>query len=703
MGLTPRMVSGSRTANPILYSARMNGRCVSELPPSRGAVSHAHHALPRAGGIPALAFRASIGASNAPADTSRHESAALAEVGRRARLLAVGVAVVSALSVSPAAAQAPALQPGAAQPGGGEAVYKAHCAACHDSASPRIPPRDALTQMPAARIMRALDGGAMMNVALTMSHEERLAVSSFLGTKNALSGPPASAFCADRTVRLDARPTITWNGWSPGTNNARFQGADAAGLRDEQIPGLKLKWAFGFEGDVSAFAPPTVLDGHLFVGSAAGVVHAMRADRGCLEWTFQANGPVRSAILAVPDEGRHVLLFGDMTGWFYALNAETGAQLWKVHIDEHDSTRLTAAAAAHAGIVYVPVSSWEESRASDANYACCTFRGSVVALRISDGKRVWKTYLVDPPKVLGKTANGKDAFGPSGAGVWSTPTIDAKRRRVYVATSDNYSVPATKTSDAVVALDLDSGKIVWSKQFTPNDIFSGACPSKSTSCPDGPGPDYDFAASTILTSRPGGGDVLLAGQKSGIVFALDPDKKGNILWQTRVGKGGTSGGVQGGMAADVQRVYAAVSDMDRTFQNRPLDPQRFVVERGTGGGLTALNIRDGSKAWSVMPPPCAADAPAGCNPAQSAAVTAMPGVVFAPSNDGHVRAYSTSDGKVVWEFNTMREFETVNGVKARGGSIDGPGVVIVGGMVFVTSGYARNGAVPGNVLLAFAP
>jgi polyvinyl alcohol dehydrogenase (cytochrome) len=157
------------------------------------------------------------------------------------------------------------------------------------------------------------------------------------------------------------------------------------------------------------------------------------------------------------------------------------------------------------------------------------------------------------------------------------------------------------------------------------------------------------------------------------------------------------------MAADVQRVYAAVSDMDRTFQNRPLDPQRFVVERGTGGGLTALNIRDGSKAWSVMPPPCAADAPAGCNPAQSAAVTAMPGVVFAPSNDGHVRAYSTSDGKVVWEFNTMREFETVNGVKARGGSIDGPGVVIVGGMVFVTSGYARNGAVPGNVLLAFAP
>jgi len=585
----------------------------------------------------------------------------------------------------------------------GETVYKTNCAACHEATSPRVPSRDALRQMPAARIMRALDGGAMMSIALTMSRDERLAVASYLGTPNALSGPPAAAFCSDRTVRLEARPRTTWNGWSPGTGNTRFQTSEAAGLRADQVGQLKLKWAFGFDGDVSAFSQPTVLDAHVFVGSAAGVVHAMRADRGCLEWTFQANGPVRAAILAVPANGKHVLLFGDMTGWFYALQAETGALLWKVHVDTHDSTRLTAAAAANAGVVYVPVSSWEEARASDATYPCCTFRGSVVALQISDGRQLWKTYLVDAPKPLGKTATGTAAFGPSGAGVWSTPTVDAKRSRLYVATSDNYSVPATAMSDAVVALDLKSGRIVWSKQFTTGDVFSGACPSKSTSCPDGPGPDFDFAASTILTTRPGGGDVLLAGQKSGIVFALDPDKKGDVLWQARVGKGGTSGGIQWGMSVEGRRVYAAVSDMDRTFQNRPLDPQRFVVERGVGGGITALNLANGTKVWSVTPPPCASDAPAGCNPAQSAAVTAIPGVVFSPSNDGHVRAYASADGKVLWDFNTMRDFETVNGVKAKGGSIDGPGVVIAGGMVFVTSGYARNGGVPGNVLLAFAP
>jgi polyvinyl alcohol dehydrogenase (cytochrome) len=590
-----------------------------------------------------------------------------------------------------------------AQTVSGEAVYRTHCAGCHDTTSPRVPSRDALEQMPTGRIMRSLDGGAMMTIAFTMSREERLAVASYLGTPDELSGPPPAAFCADRTVRLDARPRVTWNGWSPGTANARFQTADAAGLRTDQVGQLELKWAFGFEGDVSAFAPPTVLDGHLFVGSAAGVVHAMRADSGCLLWTFQANGPVRAAILAVPADGGHLLLFGDMTGWFYALRAETGEQLWRVQIDPHDSTRLTAAATAHDGVVYVPVSSWEEARASDAGYPCCTFRGSVVALRIGDGGEVWRTYLVDEPRPQGQTATGVTALGPSGVAVWSTPTLDASRRRLYVATSNNYSVPATGLSSAVVALDLGDGGVVWSKQFTPGDVFSGACPERAASCPDGPGPDFDFAASTILARRPGGGDVLLAGQKSGVVHALDPEREGELLWQTRVGRGGTSGGVQWGMSADGEHVYAAVSDMDRTFQVRALDPQRFVVERNVGGGISALRIADGTRVWSVTPPGCADDAPSGCNPAQSAAVSGMPGVVFSPSNDGHVRAYASADGELLWDVDTMREFDTVNGVAARGGSIDGPGVVVAGGMVFVTSGYSRNGGVPGNVLLAFAP
>ena len=592
----------------------------------------------------------------------------------------------------------------------GEAVYAKRCASCHDQLNPRIPPKASLQRLPATRIVRALDTGAMMAIAFTMHRDERLAVASYLGTADALAGPPPSAFCADRTVRLSRATARGWNGWSPGTDNARFQPRAAAALSVDQVKRLKLKWAFGFEGDASAFAQPTVLDGHVFVGSAGGVVHAMRADTGCLKWVFQANGPVRAALLAVPlgaatgRQSTHALLFGDMTGWFYAVDAATGTLLWKVQIETHDSTRLTAAALAHDGVVYIPVASWEETRASDPEYACCTFRGSVVALRVSDGQQVWKTYMVDDvPKENGKTDRGTPRLGPSGIGIWATPTLDVKRQRLYVTTGDNYSSPATPLSDAVVALDLGSGRVLWSQQVTKDDAYNSACGTGGANCPVERGPDFDFGAPAILTTRPGGRDVLIAGQKSGIVYAFDPDDQGRILWQTRVGKGGTGGGVQWGMSSDGRNVYAAVSDVGRTRQNNPLDPRRFALDPQAGGGLTALRIADGIRQWFAAPVPCPPGAPEGCSPSQPAAVTSIPGVVFAAGNDGHLRAYSSQDGSTLWDVATMRAFETVNGVKAQGGSIDGPGAVVANGMVFISSGYPRNGGVPGNVLLAFAP
>ena len=555
--------------------------------------------------------------------------------------------------------------------------------------------------MPSARILRALDSGAMMAIAFTLHRDERIAVANYLGTNETLPGPAASAYCADRSVKLSASPA-GWNGWSPGVANARFQSSELAGLSVEGVRKLKLKWAFGFDGDVTAFAPPTVLDGHLFVGSAGGVVHAMRADSGCLEWVYQANGPVRSSITVAPLDGgrRYALLFGDMTGWFYALAVESGKLLWKIRVEDHDSTRLTGAPIAHNGVVYVPVASWEETRSLNPEYACCTFRGSVVALRIPDGEQLWKTYMVDPPKEAGKNSRGIPMVGPSGVGVWSAPTLDEKRGVLYVTTGDNYSGPATELSDSVVALDFKSGRVVWSKQMTAGDIFNG-CRGDPVDCPGGGGPDFDFGSSAIPITLPGGRELLLAGQKSGIVYALDPDKKGEVVWQTRVGKGGTNGGVQWGMSTDGQFVYAAVSDPGRTRQNNMLDPRRYALDPTQGGGLTALRVADGSKVWYAAPTPCPAGAPAGCSPSQPAAVTGIPGAVFSGAVDGHMRAFSSEDGKLLWDFNTAREFPTVNGVKAHGGSLDGPGAVVVKGMVFINSGYPRNGGLPGNVLLAF--
>jgi len=577
----------------------------------------------------------------------------------------------------------------------GEAVYQRRCASCHDSASERTPPRDALKQLSVARILRTLDFGVMINIAYVLNREEREAVASYLGVQRPDTPVPPQAYCADRTVNIGTAPSPTWNGWGPDLSNTRY--TTTSGITLNQVGRLKLKWAYAFEGDVSAFGAPTVLGRTLFVGSAGGMVQALSTDTGCVRWVYQATGPVRSAPVAVPNGNAHVLVFTDLTGWAYGVEAETGRQLWKKKPEAHESTRLTGSAAVLNGVVFIPAASWEETRSSNPDYPCCTFRGSVTALRAKDGTQVWKTYTIrEKPKQLEKGPGNVGTWGPSGVGVWGSPTLDAKRGLLYITTGDNFSSPATELSDAVLALDPKTGRIVWSKQVTPGDIYSGACTGGSC-----PGPDYDFGSSVLIEKLPNGSDVLLAGQKSGVVYALDPDRKGAILWQTRVGKGGTNGGVQWGMASDGQKVYAAVSDLARKAPPGTIIQVGLPPDPAQGGGLTALRISTGEKAWYAAPAPCGQRPQ--CSPAQAAALTAIPGVVFSGSDDGHLRAFTTEDGRVLWDFDTARDYQTVNGVRGKGGSLDGAGPVIVGGMLFVNSGYARNGGIAGNVLLVFAP
>lgn len=609
-------------------------------------------------------------------------------LSHRTRRHAVATAVLVLIAAGTAAAQ---------QPNGAE-LYKRRCAACHDNATERTPPRAALQGMTAARILRTLDFGAMMTVAYTMRRDEREAVANYIGKPGTEPGPSPAAYCSNRTVAVNEATPLKWNGWSPDSRNTRFAPANLARLTPAQVKGLTLKWAFGFEGDISAFGQPTVIDNQIFVGSAGGVVYALKADSGCVQWTYQATGPVRSAIVASRSGDRHVLLFGDLTGWFYALDAATGKEIWKKRPEIHESVRLSAAPLVHDGIAYIPVASWEESRALNTEYPCCTFRGSIAALRVSDGSPVWKTYLVDEPKETGRTPIGTPTFGPSGVGSWGVPTLDLKRGVIYITTGDNYSLPGTGYSDAVMALDLKTGRIVWATQTLANDVYNSACgqATKGPNCPQGSGPDHDFGSSAIMVTAPNGKELLVAGQKSGVVYAFDPDNRGKIVWETRVGKGGIIGGVQWGMSTDGQLVYAATSDAiySSTASSRSLDPK-------VGGGLTALRIADGSVAWYVGPSPCG-DRPQ-CSPALSAATTAIPGVVFAGALDGHLRAYNTTDGSLLWDVDTVREYSTVNGVKAKGGAIDGPGPLVINGMVLVNSGYTRYGGIPGNVLLMFAP
>ena len=607
------------------------------------------------------------------------------------------------LSARPSAAQSSAVaSPSANSPASGADIYQKRCATCHDQTGSRAPSKDALQKLSAARILRTLDFGLMMAVAYPINRAEREAVANYLGTKAEEAPLPASAFCTANISILSGPSSDAWAGWSPSTSNARYQGAEAAGLAPGQVPRLKLKWALGFPGDVTAFAAPSIVNGTLFVGSASGAVQAVDAKTGCTHWVYQANGPVRGAILPVSSESATTLVFTDLIGWGYALNAKSGKLIWKKRLDSHEAARLTGSAVAFNGVAYVPAASWEETRSLNPEYPCCTFRGSVTAIRVRDGSVIWKAYTIDrPADKTGTNSAGAQQWGPSGAPVWSAPTVDAKRGLLYVATGDNYSMPATPTSDAVMALDLKSGRIVWTTQITANDAYTSACRSKGVNCPPADGPDFDYGSSAILVRAPNGKEILVAGQKSGVVSAFDPDAKGKILWQTRVGKGGLNGGVQWGMATDGQKVYAAVSDVHAVMNTAgPVGGATFdPVE---GGGLTALHLEDGAKSWFAPSHPCDPPRP-GCSPGQSAALTLIPGVVFSPGLDGHLRAFSTEDGTMVWDFDTAREYSTVNGVPGKGGSIDGAGPVIAGGMVFVNSGYPRNGGMPGNVLLAFGP
>ena len=589
----------------------------------------------------------------------------------------------------------------------GDAVYAKYCAACHEQVGARIPTREALTKMSPARILRTLDFGQMMSIAYAMRRDERESVARFLGKGMDEATLPASAFCKADRPAMSAASRESWSGWGPSLTNTRFQTAEQAGLHAQDVGRLELKWAFGFSGDVTAFAAPTVQGGSLFVGSAGGMVQALDAKTGCVQWQYQANGPVRAAMTIATtrnaDVGRESLVFSDQNGGVYSLDARSGREVWKMRVEEHEATRLTGSFAVHDGIAYVPAASWEETRSIDPAYPCCTFRGSVTAVRVHDGSVLWKAYLVDHPVKTGKTPGGTDTYGPSGAGVWSAPTVDVARGLLYVATGDNYSLPATKTSDAIVALSLADGHSVWSQQATQGDVFNSSC-SRVAKCPFKNGPDVDFGSSAMLVHTKSGRDILIAGQKSGVVHAFDPDNKGKILWQTRIPRGGANGGVQWGMASDGSNVYAAAAGSvrmrgtDNTGGSAPVGNALF--DPALGGGLTALNVVDGREVWFAAAAVCNPPRP-GCSPAQSGAVTAIPGAVFSGSMDGHLRAFSAVDGKLLWDFDTAKSYATVNGVPTNGGSLDGAGPVIAGGMVFVNSGYPRFGGMPGNVLLAF--
>jgi len=616
-------------------------------------------------------------------------------------LLVLGVCVAPAFGQTPQG-----------DSGEGDRLYTDKCAKCHEAGVPRAPVRQALSRLSPDAIRSALTTGSMRSQGAELTQAQVEALARTIGTAPAASTNNACTAAASSSF-ADPFDRPSWNGWGGNIAQHRFQAAAAAQLPANQVSRLKLKWAFGFPGANRAFAQPTIVGGRVFVGSASNTVYSLDANSGCQYWSFRSDAPVRTAITIGPGsaQGKWIAYFGDQGATVYAVDALTGALVWKRKVDTFFGATMTGAPTLADGTLYAVTSSGEEAIGANPKYECCKFRGSVSALDAMTGDARWRSFTIaDEPKPVRMSTQGVQLYGPSGAGIWSSPAVDLKRGVVYVTTGDAYSDPAAATSDAFLAFDITTGKLLWSRQTTAGDAYTIACDLPEglrANCPQVKGPDFDFGSSPILVDLPNGRRALIAGQKSGVVHAVDPDKEGAILWQTRVGKGTALGGVQWGSAFDGRRVYVALSDV----QPEPVAAgtpgaqpsflgQGFRLNPSAGGGLFAIDPSTGQTIW-IKPHPGCGDKP-GCSPAQSAAVTAIPGVVFSGGLDGHLRAYASDDGDIIWDVDTAQKYDTVNGVPANGGSLDGPGPVVVGGMVFVNSGYGFVGGMPGNVLLAFS-
>ncbi|MBI1360060.1 MAG: PQQ-binding-like beta-propeller repeat protein [Alphaproteobacteria bacterium] len=584
--------------------------------------------------------------------------------------------------------------------GAGASLFDSRCKSCHDPAIGRAPSREDLAQRTPESVVQALTAGTMQPMASGLSPEMIGLVATYVTgkplTQMADATPagrqPPDTMCAS-TPPIRSKAT-DWNGYGATAASNRFQAKTS--LTPANVGRLKVKWSFALAGGRAG--QPTIIGDRMFLVTFAGDAYSLDAKTGCVYWRSAIGSPMRQSPLVVHRPGDTpsgwVMYVGDFNRDFRALDAMTGKEIWKTNLDPHPLSMLTGAPVIEGDRIYVPVSSSEETMGALGSYSCCTFAGAVVALDIKSGKIAWRTQLLDP-KPTRTNAAGTQLYGPAGAAIWSQPTLDAKRGQLYVATGDSYTEADAPTADAIVAIGLADGEVRWATQVTRDDNFLIACGrTRGVNCPLGEiGPDHDFGASPILFSLKGGKQIVLAGQKSGAVYGVDPDT-GKQVWMTQVGAGSALGGIEWGMAADKKALYVAVSDS-------------IAPKDKAHPGVYALDPATGEFLWKAPAP----SAPCGwttrrCSNAQSAPVSVIPGVVFSGGQDGWLRGYDSKTGKALWEFNSAGQtYATTNGVAAQpGGSFDHTGVVVSGGALYAISGY--NGATgaygnPLNVLLAF--
>jgi polyvinyl alcohol dehydrogenase (cytochrome) len=587
--------------------------------------------------------------------------------------------------------------------GRGGQVYLQNCAGCHDQGLGHAPQRTMFTFLSPESVERALTSGAMKAQGAGLSAEDKVAVAEFLTgkKKGAAAEFQEPKSCTGAAAKFNFNETPAFAGWGLSPGHTRFIPTKVAGVDKANVGRLKLKWAIAFPNSSQMRSEPTVGGGALFIGSHSGAVYSLDRATGCARWIYHAGSEVRTAIVLSPwkagdAKARPRVFFGDVTGNAYAVDALTGKLLWRVRAEAHPYATLTGSPTLYNNVLYVPVSGMEGIAGADLNYECCTSRGAVVALDAATGKTIWRTYSLAEPKVVGVNAKGVKMLTPSGANIWNSPTIDARRGQLYVGTGPNSTSPATEHSDSILAMDLKTGRIKWAYQGLKGDASNLGCmmPGKP-GCPKEDGPDYDFGAGASLVKLPDGRDIIVAGQKSGEVHAIDPDT-GKLIWKVKPGRGGVLGGVQFSLASNGHAVFAPVNDFpnlrhDATLYQEPPQP-----------GVYAYDLATGKAIWAARPEGDTCQGLKDCNPGYSQAITATPDLVFAGANDGWLRVFDASTGAVVWQLDSKKPVPTINGGMGKGGSFSGgAGPILYKGMLFLMSGYNRPTVTAGNVLSVY--
>jgi polyvinyl alcohol dehydrogenase (cytochrome) len=598
----------------------------------------------------------------------------------------------------------------------GEKLFDKNCAQCHDNPAMKAPTRDALSRYSIESIMIALEFGKMQPMATHLSKQERGLISKYLAGKDTQSYQWLETQSCNNTAAAGSTEWVT--NWGLGIENKRYVNDANTQINASNVGSLSLQWSLAFPKVTDMRSQPVIVGDTMYIGDKAGKLYALDRKTGCIRNHTNILSGIRSSItLAKLSNGKQLLVFANSLATVFAVDPESLKIIWQQPVKISDYSVITGSISYFDGKLFVPISSFEVAASGSSTHECCTSHGAVVSLDINNGDKRWIWHATEDATLQGKNINGAIVYGPSGAPVWTTPAIDEKRNRIYFGTGENLTHPATDTSDTIVALDIDSGEEVWKFQAMTGDVWNAACLNDGPNCPENPGGDFDFGASVIITQNSLGEDILLAGQKSGEVFALNPDTKnikGEVLWRNRISQGTTNGGIHWGMTVADNTVFVPVSDPERERDGYTPKPGLYALNIDTGEVLWEQPVERGCKFdYSNMPLIGLenARAPKQANPEKqyecsyhyglSAAATSTSQLVFAAGLDGKIRAYDNDNGEILWQTNTAVAHQTINGIEGHGGAIDVAGQSIAGEWLYVLSGYSMFGQLPGNVLLAY--